>query len=48
MKLQLQHLPDYLKCTPIIDWETPAIIEQTQVITRSLTHDTEKARALFE
>jgi len=48
MKLQSPHLADYLKCTPIIDWETPAIIEQTQALTRSLTHDTEKARALFE
>jgi transglutaminase-like putative cysteine protease len=48
MKLQSPHLADYLKCTPIIDWETPAIIEQTQAITRSLTRDTEKACALFE
>lgn len=48
MKLQSPHLTDYLKHTPIIDWEVPAIIEQTQAITRSLTHDTEKARALFE
>jgi transglutaminase-like putative cysteine protease len=48
MKLQSPHLADYLTCTPIIDWETPAIIAQTQAITRSLTCDTEKARALFE
>jgi len=48
MKLQSPHLADYLKCTPIIDWETPVIIDQTQAITRSLTRDTEKARALFE
>ena len=48
MKLQSQSLADYLQCTPIIDWETPAIIEQTQTLTHSLTHDTEKARALFE
>ena len=48
MKLQSQHLADYLHCTPIIDWETPAIIAQTQAITHGLTHDTEKAHALFE
>jgi transglutaminase-like putative cysteine protease len=48
MKLQSPHLADYLKCTPIIDWETPAIIAQTQAITRGLTHDTAKAQALFE
>jgi transglutaminase-like putative cysteine protease len=48
MKLQSPHLADYLKCTPIIDWETPAIIAQTQAITRALTHDTAKAQALFE
>jgi transglutaminase-like putative cysteine protease len=48
MKLQSQHLADYLQCTPIIDWETPAIIAQTQAITRDLTHDTAKAQALFE
>jgi transglutaminase-like putative cysteine protease len=48
MKLQSQHLADYLTCTPIIDWETPAIIEQMRAITHPLTHDTEQARALFE
>jgi transglutaminase-like putative cysteine protease len=48
MKLQSQHLIDYLQCTPIIDWETPAIIDQTQTVTRGLTHDTKKAHALFE
>jgi transglutaminase-like putative cysteine protease len=48
MKLQSPHLADYLQCTPIIDWETPAIIAQTQAITRALTHDTAKAQALFE
>ena len=34
MQLQSPYLADYLQCTPIIDWETPAIIEQTQAITR--------------
>ena len=48
MKLQSQHLADYLQCTPIIDWKTPAIVEQTQAITRGLAHDTAKAQALFE
>jgi transglutaminase-like putative cysteine protease len=48
MKLQSPHLADSLQCTPIIDWETPAIIAQTQAITRGLTHDTAKAQALFE
>jgi transglutaminase-like putative cysteine protease len=48
MKPQSPHLADYLKCTPIIDWATPAIIDQTQAITRGLTHDTVKAQALFE
>jgi transglutaminase-like putative cysteine protease len=48
MKLQSPHLADYLQCTPIIDWKTPAIIAQTAVITRGLTHDTEIAQALFE
>jgi transglutaminase-like putative cysteine protease len=48
MQLQSPHLADYLMCTPIIDWETPAIVAQTQAITRALTHDTAKAQALFE
>jgi transglutaminase-like putative cysteine protease len=48
MKLQSQHLADYLKCTPIIDWEAPAIVEQTRAITHLLTSDTAKAQALFE
>jgi hypothetical protein len=38
MKLQSPHLADYLKCTPIIDWETPVIIDQTQAITRSVVY----------
>jgi len=48
MKLLSPHLADYLKCTPIIDWESPAVIAQTAVLTRDLTHDTERAQALFE
>jgi transglutaminase-like putative cysteine protease len=48
MKLQSPHLTDYLKCTPIIDWATPAVIDQTQAITRGFRHDTAKAQALFE
>jgi transglutaminase-like putative cysteine protease len=48
MKLQSPHLTDYLKCTPIIDWEMPAIVAQTATITRGLTHDTAQAQALFE
>jgi hypothetical protein len=47
MKLQAQHLADYLHCTPVIDWETSAILEQTQAITRGLTPDTAQAQALF-
>jgi transglutaminase-like putative cysteine protease len=48
MKLRSQNLADYLQCTAIIDWQTRTIIEQTQAITASLTHDIEKAQALFE
>jgi transglutaminase-like putative cysteine protease len=48
MRLQSQHLADYLKCTSIIDWETPTIIAQTTAVTRNLIDDVEKARALFE
>ena len=48
MKLQSQKLTDYLQCTAIIDWQTPAIIEQTQAVTASLTQDIAKAQALFE
>jgi transglutaminase-like putative cysteine protease len=48
MKLQSSSLADYLKCTAIIDWDTPAIIEQTRAATQGLTHDTAKAQALFE
>src|SRR5688572_3092425 len=47
MKLQSQHLADYLQYTAVIDWQTPAVIEQTQAVTASLTHDIEKAKALF-
>jgi transglutaminase-like putative cysteine protease len=48
MKLQSQDLTDYLQATAIIDWQMPAIIEQTQAVTASLTQDIDKARALFE
>ena len=48
MRLQSPHLADYLECTPIIDWETPAIMAQTATITRGLAHDTAQAQALFE
>ncbi|MBM3224560.1 MAG: transglutaminase family protein [Candidatus Tectomicrobia bacterium] len=48
MKLQSPHLADCLTCTPISDWETPAIIDQTQAIIRGLMHDMERAQALFE
>ena len=47
MKLQSQNLTDYLQCTAVIDWQTPAVIEQTQAVTASLTQDIAKARALF-
>lgn len=48
MKPQSQELTDYLQCTAIIAWKTPAVIEQTQEVTASLTQDIAKARALFE
>ena len=48
MQLQSQSLADYLTCTPIIDWDTPAIIAQTAAVTRGLRDDVAKARALFE
>jgi transglutaminase-like putative cysteine protease len=48
MQPQSQDLADYLQCTAIIDWKTPAIVEQTQAVTATLTQDTAKAKALFE
>jgi transglutaminase-like putative cysteine protease len=48
MKLQSPSLADYLQCTAIIDWDTPAIIEQTRAVTQGLTHDTAQAQAFFE
>lgn len=48
MKLQSQNLADYLKSTPIMNWDAPAIIAQTQAVTRHLVHDVEQAQALFE
>jgi len=48
MKLQSPHLTDYLQCTAVIDWQTPAVITQTQAVTASLTQDIAKAKALFE
>ena len=48
MKLQSQHLADYLKSTPIMNWDTPAITAHTHAVTRNLVHDVEKAQALFE
>jgi hypothetical protein len=33
MKLQSHNLTDYLQCTAVIDWQTPAVIEQTQAVT---------------
>ena len=47
MKLQSQKLADYLQCTAVIDWQTPAVIEQTQAVTASLTQDIAQAKALF-
>lgn len=48
MQLQSHNLTDYLQYTAVIDWQTPAVIEQTQAITASLTQDITKAKALFE
>jgi transglutaminase-like putative cysteine protease len=48
MQLQSHNLTDYLQCTAAIDWQTPAIIEQTQAVTASLRQDVAKAKALFE
>jgi transglutaminase-like putative cysteine protease len=48
MQLQSHNLTDYLQCTAVIDWQTPAVIEQTQAVTASLTQDIAKAKALFE
>ena len=48
MKLQSPHLADYLKSTPIIDWDTPAILAQTEALTSGLPDDTARARTLFE
>jgi transglutaminase-like putative cysteine protease len=48
MKLQSPHLADYLKSTPIIDWQTPTLIAQTEALTSHLTDETAKARTLFE
>src|SRR5262245_32540523 len=48
MKLQSPHLADYLKSTPIIDWDTPAIRAQTQALTAGLTDETATACTRFE
>jgi transglutaminase-like putative cysteine protease len=48
MQPQSHNLTDYLQCTAVIDWKTPAVIEQTQAVTASLTQDIAKAQALFE
>jgi transglutaminase-like putative cysteine protease len=48
MHLQSHSLTDYLQCTAVIDWQTPAVIAQTQAITASLPQDITKAKALFE
>ena len=48
MKLQSENLKDYLKITPIIDWDKPEIIRQTNAVIHDLKHDVDKARALFE
>jgi transglutaminase-like putative cysteine protease len=48
MKLQSENLKDYLKITPIIDWDKPEIIKQTNTVIQDLEHDIDKARALFE
>jgi transglutaminase-like putative cysteine protease len=48
MQLQSHRLTDYLQCTAVIDWQTPAVVEQTRAITASLTQDIAKAKALFE
>ena len=48
MQLQSHNLTDYLECTAVVDWQTPAVIGQTQAVTASLTQDIAKAKALFE
>lgn len=48
MKLQSENLKDYLKITPIIDWDKPEIIRQTNEVIQDLEHDINKARAIFE
>ena len=48
MKLESQNLDDYLKATPVIDFENPAVSGRARQLTRILTDDASQAKALFE
>ncbi len=48
MILQSAYLNEYLKMTPIIDWNTSNILNTTETVTREQTTDIDKARSLFE
>lgn len=41
-------LSEYLVSDTIVDWQTPAVLQKAQELTRSLTDEVAKARCLYE
>ncbi len=48
MKLESQDLHDYLASDPIVDWTTPEVRQTALGLTRSLSHEVDRARCLYE
>ncbi len=48
MKLESQDLHDYLASDPIVDWTTPEVRKTALDLTRSLSHEVDRARCLYE
>lgn len=48
MHLESKDMKDYLVSDLIVDWENPPVRDKALALTRSISHDVEKARLLYE
>jgi transglutaminase-like putative cysteine protease len=48
MNLESKNMEDYLVSDMIVDWETPNVRQKALDLTRSISHEIDKARLLYE
>ncbi len=48
MKLESTNMEDYLVSDMIVDWKTPTVHRKALELTRSTSHEVDKARLLYE